>query len=46
MLNTSIAGSTSAYTTGTFELVAATDEQGARTVSHLQIKLLSDWPGA
>ena len=32
-----------AYQTGTFDLVAATNEQGARTVTHLQIKLLTDF---
>ena len=36
---------TAAYTTGTFDLVASTDDQGARTVSHLNIRLLTDFQG-
>ena len=43
MLNTSIAAGTAAYTTGTFDLVAPNDDQGARTVTHLKIRLLTDY---
>ena len=34
-----------AYQTGTFDLVPATNEQGARTVSHLKVRVLTDFAG-
>ena len=43
--NTNIGSGAAAYTTGNFTLVEATTEQGSRTVSHLNIKMLTDWSG-
>ena len=42
MLNVSLSGSTPAYTTGIYDLVPASTEQGVRTVSHLRVKIATD----
>ena len=42
MLSASVSANTAAYTTGFYDLVAASTTQGKRTVANLRLKLLTD----
>ena len=42
MLNATLAANTAAYTTGFYDLVAASATQGKRTVANLRLKLLTN----
>ena len=42
VINAELGLSTTAYSTGMYDIVAPITEEGSRTVTHLQIKLLTD----